>query len=133
MSTFLHKIKFFQKRSHATRAAQLFNPPREWLIGLLLTASTFSVGAMYLGYDFWEQYHMVENQPIADESVVRYHQADAEHYIDAFRKREALFQTLRADVRTAKSVPSTASTEVSEAVVTGSEMKPTSPGTLQME
>ena len=105
MSSFLSKIKVLRKRGRSARAIELINPPREWLIGLLLAAGTFSFGALYLGYDFWEQYHMADNQPIVDESVVRYHQGDAIYYIGEFKKRDTLFQTLRAEVREQAEVP----------------------------
>ncbi len=115
MSNFLNKIKFFRRRAHSARPIELINPPREWMIGLLLASCTFVLGTLYLGYDFWEQYHMVDNQPVADESVVRYHQSDAEYYRDAFRKRDAEFNALRAEVRAPIVVPSTLLTEEDEA------------------
>jgi hypothetical protein len=89
--------KHVLRRSRGVPDRNFMHPARDWAIGLVVSATVFSGGAIYLGYLFFAELHSDGISVDTGSAVVSYKQKEVSEALTIYSEQKKLFELLRAD------------------------------------
>lgn len=90
----LKKIKGFSFKKKHVRTGDYMNPLRDWAIGLACATTMFIGGVVYIGYDFYSQFTIVEVVTDTEKKIV-YPEKEIRNLADSYTDKEKNFNELR--------------------------------------
>jgi len=85
------------RRSAGVPDHKIMHPERDWVIGLLIATIVFMSGAVYSGNKFVGYLNLIDEEVVADSTVVQYRQSSISAALGEYGERARKFEELRSD------------------------------------